>query len=138
MTAPVVAAAVRPAPSRAWAGFASVMTWAIFLQAVTAGRLMSGDGWARDAHRLGAEVLFLATLAAGVAAAVRLRAVDGGGRLALLLVGSAVALFVQHGLGTAAADGEDTLWIHVPLGVAIVGLAARTTLQARRLGTVPS
>jgi hypothetical protein len=36
-------------------------------------------------------------------------AVVGGRRFGLLLVVMGVGLFVQHGLGTAAADGEDTL-----------------------------
>ena len=44
------------------------------------------------------------------------------------------ACFVQHGLGTAAADGEDTLWIHVPLGAALVGLLAHVSHVARRVG----
>jgi hypothetical protein len=51
-----------------------------------------------------------------------------------MLVAIGVGLLVQHGLGTAAADGEDTLWIHVPLGVALVGLLAQATQFARRVG----
>ena len=31
------------APARAWAMFTTVLTWAVFLQAVTAGRILTGD-----------------------------------------------------------------------------------------------
>ena len=51
-----------------------------------------------------------------------------GRRFGLSLVVMGVGLFVQHGLGTAVADGEDTLWIHVPLGVALVGLTMRVEM----------
>ncbi|HEY8547912.1 MAG TPA: hypothetical protein VIL36_22795 [Acidimicrobiales bacterium] len=126
------------APSRAWGVFTSVLTAAIFLQAVTAGRLLSGDDWARDAHHAGAGLTFLAALVGAVVAGVRLRGVDAGRRLALLLAVLGVALLVQFGLGSASADGRDTLWIHVPLGVAIVGLAGQVASHARRLATVPA
>jgi hypothetical protein len=76
--------------------FTTVLTWAVFLQAVTAGRILTGDEWARDVHRIAAGLLFIG-------------AVVGGRRFGLVLVVVGVGLFVQHGLGTAAADGEDTL-----------------------------
>ena len=49
------------------------------------------------------------------------------------MVALAVCLLVQHGLGTAAADGEDTLWLHIPFGVAIIAFAAQANMLARRL-----
>jgi hypothetical protein len=52
----------------------------------------------------------------------------------LMLVAMGVGLFVQHGLDTAAADGEDRLWIHVPLGVALVALMMRLNMLARGIG----
>jgi hypothetical protein len=122
------------APARAWAVFATVLLWAVFLQAVTAGRILSGDDWARDVHRAAAGLLVLAATAGGVVALVRLRDRAGGRRFGLLLVVIGVCLLVQHGLGTAAADGEDTLWIHVPLGVALVGLLGLASQRARRIG----
>lgn len=51
----------------------------------------------------------------------------------MVLVALAVCLLVQHGLGTAAADGEDTLWLHIPFGVAIMAFAAQANMLARRL-----
>jgi heme A synthase len=106
----------------------------VFLQAVTAGRILSGDGWARDVHRVAAGLLFIVAVVGGLVALVRLRDRAGGRRFGLLLAVMGVGLFVQHGLGTAAADGEDTLWIHVPLGVALVALMMRVDMLARRLG----
>jgi len=118
---------------RGWVGFTTVAMWAIFLQSVTAGRILSGDDWARTAHRTTAGLSFLVILAAGLAALAVLRERTGGRRLALVLVALAVCLFVQHGLGTAAADGEDTLWLHIPFGIAIVAFAAQANMLARRL-----
>jgi hypothetical protein len=122
-------------PARAWVIFTTVLTWAVFLQAVTAGRIFTGDDWARNAHRSAADLLFVAAVAGGLIALVRLRDRAGGRRFGLMLVAIGVGLFVQHGLGTAAADGEDTLWIHVPLGVALFGFLAHAAQFARRVGT---
>jgi hypothetical protein len=133
--APVAAAAADHAPARAWTAFTMVLTWAVFLQAVTAGRIVTGDDWARDMHRMAAGLLFVAALVGGLVALVRLRDRAGGRRFGLLFVAMGVGLFVQHGLGTAAADGEDTLWIHIPLGVALVALMVRLDMFARRLGS---
>jgi uncharacterized membrane protein len=120
---------------RGWVWFTTVAMWAIFLQSVTAGRILSGDDWARTAHSTTAWLLFLAVLGAGLAALASLRERRGGRRLGAVLVALAVCLFVQSGLGAAAAEGEDTLWLHVPLGVAIILFAAQAGMLARRLGS---
>jgi drug/metabolite transporter (DMT)-like permease len=75
----------------------------------------------------------LGILAAGLAALAVLRERTGGRRLAMALVALAVCLILQHGLGTAAADGDDTLWLHIPFGVAIFAFAAQADMLARRL-----
>jgi hypothetical protein len=106
----------------------------VFFQAVTAGRILAGDGWARDVHRTSAGLLVVAAAAGGLVALVRLRDRAGGRRFGLMLVAMGVGLFVQYGLGTAAADGKDTLWIHIPLGVALVALMMRLDMFARRIG----
>ena len=125
---------VQQAPSRAWIVFTTILMWAVFLQAVTAGRMFTGDDWARDVHRTAAGLLLAAALAGGAIALVRLRDRVVGWRFASLLVGIGVGLFVQYRLGTAAADGKDTLWIHIPLGVALVALLVRLDMLARRIG----
>ncbi len=130
---PPVAPPAGHSPARAWMVFTTVLTWAVFLQAVTAGRILTGDDWARDLHRIAAGLLLIVALVGGVVALVRLRDRAGGRRLGWWLVVMGAGLFVQHRLGTAAADGEDTLWIHVPLGVALLGLMMRVDMLARRL-----
>jgi hypothetical protein len=107
--------------------------WGVFLQSVTAGRILSGDDWARTTHRTAAGLLFLAALVAGIVALVNLRGRPERGRMAALLLGLAVALFAQHGLGTAAAEGNDVLWLHVPVGVAMVGFSLQPNVLARSL-----
>lgn len=132
-----VAATAPPAgavPARAWVVFTTALMWAVILQAVTAGRILTGDDWARDVHNTAAGLLLLLAIGGGIVALVRLRGRAGGRRFGLMLVTLGIGLFVQHALGTAAADGEDTLWIHVPLGVALVGLLAHVSQLARRVG----
>jgi heme A synthase len=118
---------------RGWSAFTAVLMWAVFLQSVTAGRIFSGDDWARSAHRTAAGLLFLAALAAGLVAAVQLRGRPQRRRMAALLLGLAVVLFLQHGLGTAAAEGSEVLWLHVPLGVALVGFSMQPNRLAHQL-----
>jgi hypothetical protein len=133
-SAPVATAAGGAA--RAWSVFTAVLTWAVFLQAVTAGRILSGDEWALDVHLAAAGLLVLVSLGGGLVALARLRHRAGGRRFAVALIAMSVGLLVQHGLGSAAADGEDTMWIHLPLGVALVGLMVKVGMLARRVGAL--
>jgi hypothetical protein len=133
-----MSAAAEPAvrvPARAWAPFTTLLTWAVVFQALTAGRILTGDDWARDVHRTAAGLLVIVAAGGGVVALVRLRDGARGRRFGLTLLAIGVGLIVQHGLGTAAADGKDTLWIHVPLGVALVALLAHASQFARRVGS---
>ncbi len=117
---PPVAPPAGRSPARTWMVFTTGLTWAVFLQAVTAGRILTGDEWARDVHRIAAGLLLIVAVVGGLVALARLRDHAGGRRFGLLLVVMGVGLLVQHRLGTAAADGQDTLWIHVPLGVVVL------------------
>ena len=118
---------------RGWPLFTAIFMWAVFLQSVTAGRILRGDDWARSLHRTSAGLLVVAALAAGIVALARLRRHDGGTRLGVILLVLAVSLLVEYGLGTSAADGKDTLWLHIPLGVAVIGFTAQTNMLARKL-----
>jgi hypothetical protein len=118
----------------AWIVFTTVLVCAVFLQAVTAGRILTGDEWARDVHRTVGAILFLVAVGGGAVALVRLRGRTGSRRFGLMLVAIGVVLFVQHRLGTAATDGDNTLWIHVPLGVALLGLLVETIHLACGVG----
>ena len=66
--------------ARAWTVFTSVLAWAVFLQAVTAGRILTGDEWAQDVHRHAAGLLFLVALGGGIVAPARLLGRTGGRR----------------------------------------------------------
>jgi hypothetical protein len=118
---------------RGWVWFTTVVMWAIFCQSVTAGRILSGDDWARTTHRATAGLLCFATLAAALLAFVVLRDRAGGRRMAMTLVALLACLVVEQRLGSGAADGEDTLWLHIPFGVAILAFAARANMLACRL-----
>jgi len=129
----MTAAVVGRASSRAWITFTRVLTLAVFLQAVTAGRILTGDDWAGRAHRAVGGLVVVAAVAGGIVALVRLRDRAGGRGFGFALVAMGAGLLVQYALGTAAADGQDTLWIHVPLGVALVALMMRLDMVARRI-----
>jgi hypothetical protein len=45
----------------------------------------------------------------------------------------AVILFAQAAIGRLSADGQNLLWLHVPLGVALVGLTVQPARIAGRL-----
>jgi hypothetical protein len=115
-----------------------VLTWlllgAVFSQSIFAGFLLSGDGWGRTAHGFTALALVATTFVAGIAAAVALRQAQQGRRLAAWLVALAVCLALQTVVGRRSAEGEDLLWLHVPLGVALFGLAVQPARVARRIG----
>jgi hypothetical protein len=122
------------ARQRWWNVVAVALLAAVFGEAVLAGAMLSGAGWARPAHGLTAAVLLAATFAAGLLALITLRAAVHGRRFALTLLGLAASLLVQAALGVLTARGANLLWLHVPIGVALVGFAAQAVAVARRLG----
>lgn len=128
-----------PTPSwRAWGVFTYALLWGIFLQSVFAGALMSGESWSRSYHHVTGQVLGLVTLAAAITAAVRLRRVTHGRRMTLMLFGLFVTFVVQVNTGILAADGENVMWIHAPLGTALLALAAQPMFLARRSAAAAS
>jgi hypothetical protein len=116
-----------------WNVVARLLVLIVFSQSIFAGVLLSGESWGRTAHGWTALGLVVATLLASIAAAVTLRELRGGSRLAVMLAALALLLAIQMVVGRLSAEGENLLWLHVPLGVALVGLTVQPLLVARRL-----
>ncbi len=117
-----------------WRVIAALIAAAFFMEAVFAGAMLSGVGWARKAHAASAAILIVSTFAAGLVCAVTLRRVPYGLRFGLTLLSLAAVALVQAVLGALSGKGANLIWIHLPLGVALVALAGQTVVGARRLG----
>lgn len=119
---------------RSWTIVTSVLVLAIFMEAAFAGAMLSGIEWARRAHTLNAIVLMAATLAAAVFSLITLRRVAHGLSLGLTLLALGAAIALQTAAGEMSAKGANLLWVHVPLGVALVAFAGQAAAIARKLG----
>ena len=117
-----------------WSVVTTALVIAIFAQAVFAGAMLSGFDWARMAHAANALFTVAATFAASLVSLVTLRRAQNGLKLGLLLLALAAVLFVQFALGRMAAKGANLMWVHIPLGVALVALAGQAAAHARKLG----
>jgi len=106
-------------------------TLVVLLQGVWAGIFLqrgSSDTWV-NVHGVGAYVAIVLAVAATAVAVVQLRSrrdlVTGSAVLALLII-------AETGLGAAVRSGSDGLTVvHVPLAMAIMGLAVWLPLRAR-------
>jgi hypothetical protein len=116
-----------------WTVVTVLLAASFFMEAVFAGAMLSGLGWARKAHAASAMMLIGSTLVAGLVALVGLRRIPHGLRLGSILLSLAGAALVQAAVGALSAKGANLTWIHVPLGVALVGLAGLAVSAARRL-----
>lgn len=116
-----------------WSVITTLLVVAVFIEAVFAGAMLSGVGWARTAHSVNAAILIAATFAAGLVSLVTLRRIPHGAKLGLTLLSLSAVVFVQSALGALSAKGDNLLWAHVPLGVALFGFAAQAAASARRL-----
>jgi hypothetical protein len=124
-----------PRALRRWWGVTAIaLVAAVFIEAVFAGAMLSGAGWARPAHAATALLLVVSSAVAGLIGLFTLRRVPHGLRFSLTLMSLAIVLFVQMALGRLSAHGAGLLWLHVPVGVALVGLAMQAAATARRLG----
>jgi hypothetical protein len=119
---------------RWWTLVTTSLVAAIFCEAFFAGAMLSGAGWGRTAHLANAFVLIASTLVAGLVAVVTLRRISHGPKLGSTLLLLALVIFLQTALGRSSAKGANLMWVHVPLGVALVAFAARAAAGARRLG----
>lgn len=119
--------------SRWWSVVTRLLLLAVFLEAVFAGAMLSGASWARAAHAANAVLLVVSTVIAGLVAVVTLRRVPHGPRLALILWALAAVLALQAVLGAMSAKGANLLWLHIPLGAALVGFASQAVAAARKM-----
>jgi hypothetical protein len=117
-----------------WIVVTTFLAVAVFAEAGFAGAMLSGINWALAAHQANAGVLMAASIAASLAAIITLRRVPQGRRLALSLSVLAVLLIVQAGVGALSAKGVNLLWVHVPLGAALLSFATQTMVRAYGLG----
>ena len=117
-----------------WSAITVLIAAAISIQAVFAGAMLSGVRWAPAAHSLNAVILIASTTTVGLVAVVSLRRITRGQKLDLTLLSLAAALVVQTAVGKLSANGASLMWVHVSLGVALVGFAALAVSGSRRLG----
>jgi hypothetical protein len=109
-----------------WA-LARVQAAMVFMQAVFAGGFLSGRTGLRYAHGVNAGLLWLVSFVLMVVAVVTWRRGRSPGWVAAVASGLWVVLEVQIAAGEAGM-----LWIHVPLGVGIFGIAVATVIGTRR------
>jgi len=131
---PTVSIAPNSNLRRRWSVITALILAGSFIQACFAGAMLSGTGWAWKAHSAAAAVLIAATIAAGLVSVVTLRRIPHGPKLGLTLLSLAAVVCIQAATGVLSAKGANLLWVHVPLGVAVFGAAARGVAGARKLG----
>lgn len=119
----------RPRTTRALQVTLRLLAMLVFAQAVFAGLFLDGKPAWRDWHAVnGMLVLPSLALVVVVLAVLVWRAGHGPGWLALASVGLFLAIFVQAGMGQTSR-----LAVHVPLGVAILGLVGALLARTRDL-----
>ena len=124
----------RPRTARALHVALRLLAMLVFAQAMFAGLFLDGNEAWRDWHAVnGMLVLPLLALVVVVLAVLVWRAGHGPGWLALASVGLLLAIFVQIGMGQTSQ-----LAVHVPLGVAILGLVGALLARTRTLTRVVS
>ena len=106
----------------------------VFAQAVFAGQFLDGNEAWRDWHASnGMLVIPLLALVEVVLAVLVWRSGRGPGWIALASVGLLLAILVQGGMGR-----NSQLAVHVPLGVAILGLVGVLLARTRHLTAAPT
>jgi hypothetical protein len=119
---------------RWWSIIATLLATAVFIEAIFAGAILSGIGWARPAHSMTAVMVLGSTLAAGLVSVFTLRRVPHGMMFGLTLLSLAAVLFLQIAAGKLIAGGANLMWVHVPLGAGLVGFSVLAVVRARKLG----
>jgi hypothetical protein len=119
---------------RWWSVITTVLMVAIFTQAVFAGLMLSGVDWGRTAHSVNAMMLVASSLSASLVSLITLRRIPHGSKLGFTLLALAAVVVFEAAVGALSAKGANLMWVHVPLGVALVGFGAQAAAGARRLG----
>ena len=117
-----------------WSTITILLVAAVFTEAAFAGAMLSGEGWARPAHAANAVVLLATAAIAGLVSIATLRHVHHGTKLGVSLLALAAVILVQTAVGRRSAGGGNLLWVHVPLGAALLGFSVLAAVRARRLG----
>jgi hypothetical protein len=118
-------------PRRWWRVITNLIALAVLMEAVFAGAMLSGVGWARAAHAVDAAIVVASAFIAGLICVITLRGIGNGFKLGLTLLSLAAVVLIQAALGALSAKGTNLLWIHIPLGVALFGFAMRAVAEAR-------
>jgi hypothetical protein len=124
----------RSATARALHVVLRLLAVLVFGQAVFAGLFLDGNAAWRDWHAINGMLLVpLLALVEVVLAVLVWRSGRGPGWIALASVALLVAIFVQIGMGQSSQ-----LAVHVPLGVAILGLIGALLGRTRNLTRAPT
>ena len=134
MTANHDMASNEPSLRQWWSVITTLLVIAVFTEAVFAGAMLSGVDWARTAHSVNAVILIASTTTAGLVSVVTLRRIPHGTKLGLTLLSLAAVIFLQIAVGKLSAESANLMWVHVPLGAALVGFAVLAVASARGLG----
>src|SRR5437899_9982529 len=86
-----------------WGAITTLLVAAIFLEAVFAGAILSGVGWAHAAHAATAAILIASTAAAGLVSVVTLRHIPHGPKLGWTLLSLAAVLSFRRRQGRYSA-----------------------------------
>jgi hypothetical protein len=116
-----------------WSVISGLLLAVVLVEAFFAGAMLSGFAWAHPAHSVNAVLLIASASIAGLVAIVTLWRVPNGRKLGMMLLSLAVLVILQAVVGALSAKGANLLWLHVPLGVALFGLARQGVAVARTL-----
>jgi hypothetical protein len=146
-TASIADPSIRPdkslkGASKAFPILVGLTSLGILVQSLMAGVFLQSDG-ERDsyatwitAHGVGADVTTVLAIAATIAAFVGFRsrkslAIASGGLVVLLLVESLLGHLINGSIG--GSDHDKLTIVHIPLGMALLGLAVYLSFQAAHL-----
>jgi hypothetical protein len=142
-TDPAANALLRPARSTAsplrWIELGSTaVAFTVLVQAALAGQIVTGRHWLVTSHRIVAEALPVLAVALVVVGWMG-RAVGRTASMSWALVLGVALIVAQTGLGFVGRSSQTAIAIHVPLGVAILGIYVGVATAARvmRAGLTP-